>query len=192
MPTVTPFPQSVDRIRELALRIRSVRDKMGLTQKEFSEKIGVSRSYLSEVEGNKGKPSIEMIIGVVSAFPNIRSEWLLTGGVPQFIHDDVGNGSATVEKIDREAIFNAVFQLERVKLNNEGKISTKNRSVLISMLYDSYMFAYKHALTKDGDTEARRWAMHYCKNAADNFDPQFFGEIILGCAFPLIFDEDQK
>ena len=60
------------------------------------------------------------------------------------------------------------------------------------MLYDSYMFAYKRALTKDDEREARLWAGHYCSNAANNFDPRFFGELILGCAFPLIFDDDQK
>ncbi len=60
-------------------RIALVRKDNKLTQKEFSLALGVSRSYISEVEHGKCKPSIEMLIGINNHFDDINPDWLLTG-----------------------------------------------------------------------------------------------------------------
>ncbi len=63
----------------LGLRIKSVRLFAGLSQVAFAERLGVARSYLSEVESEKGKPSIEMITGIAANFSDIDPSWLLSG-----------------------------------------------------------------------------------------------------------------
>ncbi len=60
-------------------RIKAVRKHVGMTQHVFAKAIGVSRSYLAEVERGKGKPSLEMIVGIADKFPQISRDWLLTG-----------------------------------------------------------------------------------------------------------------
>lgn len=59
-------------------RIKEVRQRFGLTQKEFSEEIGISRSYLSEIEASKAKPSIETLTGILLHY-EVDSRWLLIG-----------------------------------------------------------------------------------------------------------------
>ena len=60
-------------------RITRVRKHKGMSQKEFSAIIGVSQSYLSEVENGKSKPSLELLSGIVNRFNDINADWLLTG-----------------------------------------------------------------------------------------------------------------
>ena len=63
---------------EINKRIKQVRERAGLTQKRFAEQIGVSRSFLSEIEAGKVKPSVEALIGIVTQF-QIDAHWLLAG-----------------------------------------------------------------------------------------------------------------
>lgn len=63
---------------EINKRIKQVRERIGLTQKEFAAQIGVSRSFLSEIEAGKVKPSVETLIGIVTRF-QIDPYWLLIG-----------------------------------------------------------------------------------------------------------------
>ena len=65
---------------KIAARIHEVRKLTGLNQTEFARTIGVSRSFLSEVEALKSKPSVEMIVGVANHFPNLASAWWLLLG----------------------------------------------------------------------------------------------------------------
>lgn len=60
-------------------RIAAVREYKALNQKQFSDAIGVSRSFLSEVENGKSKPSIEMLSGIAGRYGDIDTDWLLTG-----------------------------------------------------------------------------------------------------------------
>ena len=64
---------------ELGGRISEVRAAEGLSQAEFARRVGVSRSYLSEVENEKGKAPLELIVGIATAFPRVSLKWLLTG-----------------------------------------------------------------------------------------------------------------
>lgn len=60
-------------------RIAQIRNYQQLMQKDFADNIGVSRSYISLVENGKSKPSIEMLTGIASCYPDINPGWLLTG-----------------------------------------------------------------------------------------------------------------
>lgn len=46
---------------DLGKAIQSIRDKKGLSQKEFSELVEVNQSYLSLIENNRKKPSIKLL-----------------------------------------------------------------------------------------------------------------------------------
>lgn len=70
------FPKAT----EVNKKIKRIREQLGLTQKDFSERIGISRSFLSEIEGGKVKPSIEALIGIVLHF-QIDAHWLLAGDI---------------------------------------------------------------------------------------------------------------
>ena len=60
-------------------RIFAIQKYYSITQKVFSEKTGVSRSYLSEIKNMRSGPSVQLIVGIANSFPEINLRWLLTG-----------------------------------------------------------------------------------------------------------------
>jgi|GEM_PF-6475322 len=79
---------------EVNWRIKQVREQSGLTQKRFAEQIGISRSFLSEIEAGKVKPSVETLIGIVSLF-QIDAHWLLAGASGENRIDSVAAESSS-------------------------------------------------------------------------------------------------
>ncbi|XOD67050.1 MAG: helix-turn-helix transcriptional regulator [Flavobacteriales bacterium Tduv] len=60
-------------------RIEKIISDYGLSHAAFSDKIGVTRSSLSHIFSGRNKPSLEVVLKIYSAFPNLDLEWLLTG-----------------------------------------------------------------------------------------------------------------
>jgi transcriptional regulator with XRE-family HTH domain len=46
-------------------KIKQIRERLGLSQKEFAEKIGVSKGYLSAIESNTRKPGRKIFEGII-------------------------------------------------------------------------------------------------------------------------------
>lgn len=59
-------------------RTRDLRRSLGLTQKEFGEKIGVSRDVMANIENNRVVPS-ETQIKLVCATFGVSYDWLKNG-----------------------------------------------------------------------------------------------------------------
>ncbi|MEM0326824.1 MAG: XRE family transcriptional regulator [Desulfurococcaceae archaeon] len=64
-------------------RIRKLRRILGLTQKEFSEKIGISRSRVAEIEA--GEPTKESVLIAISRTFGVSLEWLKYGTGEMFL-----------------------------------------------------------------------------------------------------------
>lgn len=63
-------------IKEVANNIKQIRKNNGLTQKEFSLKIGLSRNYISDLEAGKYKPSLDVVMKICNVFKVTTSEIL--------------------------------------------------------------------------------------------------------------------
>ena len=50
-----------------------------MSASQFADEIGVQRSSVSHVLSGRNKPSLDFIIKIVAAFPEINSDWLLSG-----------------------------------------------------------------------------------------------------------------
>lgn len=48
-------------IKDLGLKLRRLRENLGLTQKELSEAVALSTNFISNIEGNKQTPSLESL-----------------------------------------------------------------------------------------------------------------------------------
>ncbi len=59
-------------------RITQIRNKNNLSQLRFSQIIGISRSFLSELEGGITKPSIPILLAIEYRF-GFKHEWIITG-----------------------------------------------------------------------------------------------------------------
>ncbi len=69
------MPHPLDKIHE---RMVAIRKLSGLSQEAFAQKVGTSRSIISQVEIGKMKPSYEVLINTVKLF-NTSYAYLLEG-----------------------------------------------------------------------------------------------------------------
>lgn len=60
-------------------RLQQVMDYYSETASSFSEKIGVQRSSISHILSGRNKPSLEFVLKILSAFPDVELDWLLNG-----------------------------------------------------------------------------------------------------------------
>lgn len=61
------------------LRLQQVMDYYGETASSFAEKIGVQRSSISHILSGRNKPSLEFILKIIAAYPEVELYWLLNG-----------------------------------------------------------------------------------------------------------------
>ena len=115
---------------DINIRIRDLRKEKKLTQKEFCALIGTSQSYLSEVENGKGKPSLDMIIGIAMAFKDVSIRWLITG---EYIEEN--QGTTINEQVLKEVIEVVEWALSQVNI----KPSSSKKAELILAVYDFYL-----------------------------------------------------
>jgi len=54
--------------KDLGLRIKKLRESQKMTQQEFSEKIEISRSMLSQIEAGKSSPTFNTLLNIMRAF----------------------------------------------------------------------------------------------------------------------------
>lgn len=60
-------------------RLQKVIEYYGESASSFAEKIGVQRSSISHILSGRNKPSLEFVLKVLSAFPEVELYWLLNG-----------------------------------------------------------------------------------------------------------------
>ncbi|MFV0238075.1 MAG: helix-turn-helix transcriptional regulator [Flavobacteriales bacterium] len=64
---------------EINHRIELLKKHFGLSNAEFSEKINVQPSSLSHIFSGRNRPSIDFILKIKKAFPEISLNWILLG-----------------------------------------------------------------------------------------------------------------
>ena len=65
-------------------RIKELRSRLGLTQEEFSSKIGLSRNFIAQIETGTKKPSDRTIFDICEKF-NVKEDWLRNGNGEMFV-----------------------------------------------------------------------------------------------------------
>ena len=60
-------------------RIRKILEYYNLSASQFADKVGVQRSSISHVLSGRNKPSLEFVQKVLQNFPEISSDWIISG-----------------------------------------------------------------------------------------------------------------
>ena len=60
-------------------RIKSILEESQMTAADFAAAIGISRSNLTHLLSGRNQPSFSLLEKLLKAFPQIRTEWLVTG-----------------------------------------------------------------------------------------------------------------
>lgn len=66
-------------IEEFSKRLQEVLDFYGLSASSFADRIGVQRSSISHILSGRNKPSLDFILKILHAFPDVELYWLLNG-----------------------------------------------------------------------------------------------------------------
>jgi transcriptional regulator with XRE-family HTH domain len=64
---------------EFTARLQKIIDFYDETASSFAEKIGVQRSSISHILSGRNKPSLDFIMKILHAYPDIELYWLLNG-----------------------------------------------------------------------------------------------------------------
>lgn len=67
-------------------RIKAIREALKLSQREFGERLGVSRDVISNIEYNRVPPK-ELLLRHICELYNVNEDWLKTGEGKMF-HDN--------------------------------------------------------------------------------------------------------
>ncbi|MGO4911287.1 helix-turn-helix domain-containing protein [Leeuwenhoekiella sp. W20_SRS_FM14] len=60
-------------------RLQRIMDEYDLNATSFADEIEVGRSSISHILSGRNKPSLEFVMKIVSAFPEVELYWLLNG-----------------------------------------------------------------------------------------------------------------
>jgi len=92
-------------------RIRLIRKKLGLTQKEFGERIGVIDRLVSKWEKGLNEPTSKSLKAIAQEF-NVNLHWLLTGEGEMFIDKNKkGQGNFTEKANINPELYNFIALL---------------------------------------------------------------------------------
>ena len=68
-------------------RLKQLRKELGLTQREFSERIGIKPNTFSQYESGRNEP-IDAVLRLICETFNVNEEWLRTGSGTMFVQRD--------------------------------------------------------------------------------------------------------
>lgn len=107
-------------------RIRMIRTKLDLSQREFGRLLGVTGSYISQVESNRIQPSIDFICVLIRVF-RVNRAWLEDGSGSMMLEED---RPSLGERLRTARIKRGYTQVELAKTAecNRNSISTAERS----------------------------------------------------------------
>ena len=109
-------------------RIKKIRESLGLSQKEFSERIHIGSSTLAMLETGDRKIK-DIHISLICTEFNVNENWLRTGEGPMFRETP----SATIDKLAQEF---GLDDLDKKILDTYIQLPAQHRAVLKSWLAD--------------------------------------------------------
>ncbi|MHA6280553.1 helix-turn-helix domain-containing protein [Salinimicrobium sp. CAU 1759] len=66
-------------VEEFTIRLNKIMEYYDLSAASFADKIEVGRSSISHLLSGRNKPSLDFVMKIVNAFPEVELYWLLNG-----------------------------------------------------------------------------------------------------------------
>ncbi len=73
----------------------------GLKSSELADNIGVNRATISHILSGRNKPSIDMLEKILSIYPNLNLNWLITGFGTMHINES----TREIKEINKVMVF---------------------------------------------------------------------------------------
>ena len=118
-------------------QLNKIMDYFGLSASAFAELIQVQRSSISHILSGRNKPSLDFILKLNAAFPDINLYWLLNGT------GDMINGSSSSTKIKDTITQTEVLQSNHV----DSKAQSKKIERIVIFYKDGTFEGYRPEIT---------------------------------------------
>ncbi|OMP30669.1 helix-turn-helix transcriptional regulator [Mangrovimonas sp. DI 80] len=83
-------------------RLQKVMDYYSESASSFAEKMGVQRSSISHILSGRNKPSLDFVLKILQAFPEVELYWLLNGKGTFPAGSEVFSGQTSLPIVERE------------------------------------------------------------------------------------------
>ena len=151
-------------------RIIELREALHLSQADFAKKLGLTRSWLSNVELGIRDIQERHIKLILSAFPQVSEGWLREGTGPMFIQDD-----SPVRQIMQRYDFPAIVEQLLVAYDrlapDEQKAVLKYTTELVAAIVGNVDQAQTTEEEIDAEVEAYRQQLINQKKAESSRSP---------------------
>jgi transcriptional regulator with XRE-family HTH domain len=100
----------------------------GLTNSKFASILGIQRSNVTHIVDGRNKPSLSFIEKLITKFPRVNVEWLMTGTGEMYKQKETSEQKAGQKKDDSPTLFPDVVlpQLTSSQKENQSARQTQN------------------------------------------------------------------
>ena len=118
-------------------RIKFLREKLDLSQKEMGLKLAIPLTTISKYETGIVKPSSEILSNIGKVF-NVNLNWLLIGEGDMFTKGNIENFIPNQNSIDLdlELMKDIIKQTEKIFQEKKLDLSPEKKAELIILLYE--------------------------------------------------------
>ena len=138
-------------------RIRQLMEHKGYTSTQFADTVEVPRAVISHIISGRNKPSLDVVIKIVSAFPEISKDWILLGegemlkALVKDVAPDSPSASASAPAGNTEPVKQEpIIEQEKVQSEAKAEIThtapdTTDKSIeqIVVFYSDKTFIAYK-------------------------------------------------
>jgi transcriptional regulator with XRE-family HTH domain len=103
---------------EISERIKYLMKLNNLTASAFADEIGVQRSSISHILSGRNKPSLDIVVKILTRFPNVSSDWLLLG------KKNVTNVNNVEKETENTEIHNELTNVNQFKTDVNGSFES--------------------------------------------------------------------
>jgi len=129
-------------------RIKKVMDESGLSASKFADKIGVPRSGLSHVLSGRNKPSLDYVLKMLNAFPELDPNWLLKGQKSSTNFDQILDDKSTQNDVDFSNDLNTSIASVNKKMGGQADKMIKKIAKVSAPMEDENDKVYHNSKTK--------------------------------------------
>ena len=131
-------------IEEFTKRLNQVMEYYDLSAASFADKIEVGRSSISHLLSGRNKPSLDFVMKIVKAFPEVELYWLLNGK-GNFPKKNESRLPHLLLSPQNPTLFHRIFFLKKKSLNRIFSNSSGKKIKKIVIFYTDGSFdAYQN------------------------------------------------
>ncbi|THD67865.1 helix-turn-helix domain-containing protein [Robertkochia marina] len=126
---------------EFAQRLQKIMELYQLTASAFAESVGVQRSAISHILSGRNKPSLDFVLKILEAYPDVELYWLLNGKGPGPVKEsneetaDLFNSSTTPQPPVNKESYDSEDKITHSTPNGNSRKILK-----VVVFYDDHTF----------------------------------------------------